>query len=289
MAVSASWPPVCRSVRIRRPRRACRPRRGGCRRRGDTSTQHEWLAFAILLPLAAIAPLFRVPVGRNHSLHAAPAFVVAGALVLPPLLVVALVLALHAPLAIRDRYPWYIQAFNIANVTLSGLAAWLAVELIGQTSGLGFALSGLIAAGVFVIVNHVLLAVMLRLGRGHSFRETGLLSASGLGIEFVIASLGVAVAVFVTSQSVARPHCARTARARTPLPLDHIAAARDRGTLPNDVRAAPTATLLFGVGGEIMTANRSALSLLGYEHDEALLTHADLIRHPDDAEEGRRL
>ena len=53
--------------------------------------------------------------------------------------------------------------------------------------------------------------------------------------------------------------------------------------------AAPTATLLFGVGGEIMTANRSALSLLGYEHDEALLTHADLIRHPDDAEEGRRM
>ena len=38
-----------------------------------------------------------------------------------------------------------------------------------------------------------------------------------------------------------------------------------------------------------MTANRSALSLLGYEHDEALLTHADVIRHPDDAEEGRRL
>jgi PAS domain S-box-containing protein len=38
-----------------------------------------------------------------------------------------------------------------------------------------------------------------------------------------------------------------------------------------------------------MTANRSALSLLGYEHDEALLTHADLIRHPDDAEEGRRM
>ena len=52
--------------------------------------------------------------------------------------------------------------------------------MIGQTSGLGFALSGLIAAGVFVIVNHVLLAVMLRLGRGHSFRETGLLR-SGLG------------------------------------------------------------------------------------------------------------
>ena len=256
---------------------------------GDTSTQHEWLAFAILLPLAAVAPLFRVPVGRNHSLHAAPAFVVAGALVLPPLLVVALVLALHAPLAIRDRYPWYIQAFNIANFTLSGLAAWLAVELIGQTSGLGFALSGLIAAGVFVIVNHVLLAVMLRLGRGHSFRETGLLSASGLGIEFVIASLGVAVAEFVTVNPWLVPIVL------APLALAHRSLSTTSQLRETEERfrtmfeAAPTATLLFGVGGEIMTANRSALSLLGYEHDEALLTHADLIRHPDDAEEGRRL
>ena len=256
---------------------------------GDTSTQHEWLAFAILLPLAATAPLFRVPVGRNHSLHAAPAFVVAGALVLPPLLVVALVIALHAPLAIRDRYPWYIQAFNIANFTLSGLAAWLAVELIGQTSGLGFALSGLIAAGVFVIVNHVLLAVMLRLGRGHSFRETGLLSASGLGIEFVIASLGVAVAEFVTVNPWLVPIVL------APLALAHRSLSTTAQLRETEERfrtmfeAAPTATLLFGVGGEIMTANRSALSLLGYEHDEALLTHADVIRHPDDAEEGRRL
>ena len=195
---------------------------------GDTSTQHEWLAFAILLPLAATAPLFRVPVGRNHSLHAAPAFVVAGALVLPPLLVVALVIALHAPLAIRDRYPWYIQAFNIANFTLSGLAAWLAVELIGQTSGLGFALSGLIAAGVFVIVNHVLLAVMLRLGRGHSFRETGLLSASGLGIEFVIASLGVAVPSSSLSIRGSSPLCSHRSRSHTAPSRPQRSCARQR-------------------------------------------------------------
>ena len=52
----------------------------------------DWTAFAILLPLAAVSPLFRVSVGRNHGFHVAPVFVVAGALVLPPLLVVALVL-----------------------------------------------------------------------------------------------------------------------------------------------------------------------------------------------------
>jgi PAS domain S-box-containing protein len=256
---------------------------------GDTSTQHEWLAFAILLPLAAVAPLFRVPVGRNHSLHAAPAFVVAGALVLPPLLVVVLVLALHAPLAVRDRYPWYIQTFNIANFTLSGLAAWLAVEALGQKGDLGFALSGLVAAGVFVAVNHVLLAVMLRLGRGHSFRETGLLSPTGLGIEYIIAALGVAVGAFATMNPWLVPVIL------APLALAHRSLSITSLLRETEERfrtmfeSAPTATMLFGVGGEIMTANRSALSLLGYEHDEALLTHADDIRHPDDAEEGRRM
>ncbi len=256
---------------------------------GDTSTRPEWWAFASLLPLAAVAPLFRVPVGRNHSLHAGPAFVVAGALVLPPLLVVALVVALHIPLAIRDRYPWYIQTFNIANFTLSGLSAWLAVDAIGQDGKVHFALSGLAAAGVFVAVNHVLLAVILRLGRGHSFRETGLFSASGLGIELVIAALGLAVGTFALENPWLIPAVI------APLALAHRSLSTTSQLRETEERfrtmfeSAPTATMLFGVGGEIMTANRSALSLLGYEGDEAQLTHSDAIRHPDDAEEGQRL
>src|SRR6187401_1043180 len=60
-------------------------------------TRTEWTSFALLLPLAALAPRFRVAVGRNHSFHTGPAFIVAGALVLPPAMVVGLVLALHVP------------------------------------------------------------------------------------------------------------------------------------------------------------------------------------------------
>ena len=256
---------------------------------GDTSTKPEWWAFAALLPLAAVAPLFRVPVGRNHSLHAGPAFVVAGALVLPPLLVVALVVALHIPLAIRDRYPWYIQTFNIANFTLSGLAAWLAVDAIGQDGDLRFAVSGVAAAVVFVGVNHVLLAVILRLGRGHSFAETGLFSASSLGIELAIAGLGLAVGAFAIDNPWLIPAVI------APLALAHRSLSTTAQLRETEERfrtmfeSAPTATMLFNVSGEIMTANRSALSLLGYEGHEAELAHANLIRHPDDAAEGERL
>ena len=256
---------------------------------GDTSTKPEWWAFVALLPLAAVAPLFRVPVGRNHSLHAGPAFVVAGALVLPPLLVVALVVALHIPLAIRDRYPWYIQTFNIANFTLSGLAAWLAVDAIGQDGDLRFAVSGVAAAVVFVSVNHLLLAFILRLGRGHSIRETGLFSASSLGIELAIAGLGIAVGTFALDNPWLIPAVI------APLALAHRSLSTTAQLRETEERfrtmfeSAPTATMLFGIGGEIMTANRSALSLLGYEGHEAQLAHADLIRHPDDAAEGERL
>ena len=256
---------------------------------GDSSTRPEWWAFAILLPLAAVAPLFRVPVGRNHSLHAAPAFVVAGALVLPPLLVVVLAVALHIPLGIRDRYPWYIQTFNVANFTLSGLTAWLAVEAIGRDGDLGFALSGLVAAGVFVLVNHVLLAVMLRLGRGHSIRESGLFSASGLGIEFVIAALGLAVGAFATSNPWLLPAIV------APLALAHRSLSTTALLRESEERfrtmfeSAPMATMLFRVDGAPMAANRSALSLLGYEQDEVPLIHSESISHSEDSEEGARL
>ena len=50
----------------------------------DGADGHDWTAFLLLLPLAAVAPFFRVAVGRNYSLHTGPAFIVAGALVLDP-------------------------------------------------------------------------------------------------------------------------------------------------------------------------------------------------------------
>ena len=78
----------------------CRRGASPPRRRRSPSTVpdgHDWTAFALLLPLAAVAPFFRVAVGRNYSLHTGPAFIVAGALVLHPLLLLALVAALHVP------------------------------------------------------------------------------------------------------------------------------------------------------------------------------------------------
>ena len=247
---------------------------------------YEWWRAALLLPLAAVAPMFRVAVGRNHSLHAAPAFVVAGTLVLPPALLVPLVLVMLVPQWLRDRYAWYIGLFNVANYMLSTLAAWAAVDLVRTDTDLGFAAAGLAAAVVFVAVNHVLLAVMLRLGRGHSFRQSGLFSATGLTMELVLAALGIAIGASVLFNPWILPVLI------APLALAHrslstVALLRESEERSRTMfAAAPTAIMLFDRTGKILSANRSAESLFGYSEQEMIGRLPTTFRHPDDADHG---
>jgi PAS domain S-box-containing protein len=248
-------------------------------------TESDWTAFALLLPLTAVAPLFRVAVGRNYSLHTGPAFIVAGALVLHPWMMPALVGALVLPQLLRERFPWYIHVFNVANYTLSALAASFAVAGIGSGGDPQFALAGLAAAVSFVLVNHALLAVMLRLGRGHSFRESGLFSPSSLAIELAIAGLGVALGAFASLNPWLLPALL------APLLLAHrsfstIALLREsEERFRTMFESAPTTTMLLGVDGRLVAVNRSAELLLGYDESELVGGDTRSLRHPDDAEE----
>ena len=155
-----------------------------------------WTTFLVLSTCAAIAQLFVVRTPRDQSYHTTIVFLIPGVLLLPPELIALLGVVYGIPEWLKVRYAWYIQAFNIANHTLNGLAAWGAVELV-RSAGLGpnleFALSGLVASVVFVSLNHAVLATMLHFARGHSFRGTGLFSVESLSTDFVLALLGVAV------------------------------------------------------------------------------------------------
>ena len=251
----------------------------------QTPTRHEWAVFAVFLPLAAVAPIFRVAVGRNHSLHAAPAFVIAGALVLPAPLVIGIVAAMLIPQWIHGRYPWYIGLFNIANYVLSALAAWSVAHSIGGATDVRFALSGLAAATAFVLINHLLLAGMLRLGRGHSFRQSGLFSATGLGIELVLGGLGIAIGAFASFNPWLLPVIV------APLALAHrslstVALLREsEERFRTMFQSAPTAILMLGLDGQVTAVNRSCELLLGYDESELLGERTPALRHPDEAEE----
>ena len=160
---------------------------------------HAWKTFAVLGACAAVAQLFVVYTPRNQSYHTAIVFLVAAALLLPPAWVALIALVQHVPEWLKERYPWYIQGFNICNFSLSALTACglaLAVERLDVVGAdARAALAGVAASLVFVAINHTLLAVMLRFARGHSFRQSGLFSFESLSTDLVLAGLGLALVV----------------------------------------------------------------------------------------------
>jgi diguanylate cyclase (GGDEF)-like protein/putative nucleotidyltransferase with HDIG domain len=164
-----------------------------------------WLTFAALGLAAALAHLFPVGSTNNQMYHTSTVFLVACALLLPPEQLVLVGALICVPEWLKERYPWYIQGFNICNYTLNMIAAWGAAELVLRADALvgaeevRVAFAGFAACVSFVAVNHVLLAMILHLGRGHSFRDTGLFSMQFISMDLVLCALGVALAFFWTS------------------------------------------------------------------------------------------
>jgi diguanylate cyclase (GGDEF)-like protein len=160
---------------------------------------HDWRLAVLLAGAAAVAQLFNVVTTRNTSYHATPVVVVAAALLLPPPLLALVAVVQHIPEWLKVRYPWYIQCFNIANYGLSALAARRAFDLVSSgdavipNADLRFIVAGLAAAGVFMFVQHLVLALVLRLGRGHSIRDSGLFSVQSLSTDLVLSLLGVVI------------------------------------------------------------------------------------------------
>jgi diguanylate cyclase len=167
------------------------------------SVHHQWVTFFILGAAATLAQFFVVKSPQNIIYHTSTVFLVAAALLLPPALLVLIPLVHTVPEWLKERYPWYIQFFNVSNYTLDALAAWGAAHLVQQYgSGLiananaRFAVAGLAAAVLFVAMNHILVAVILKLGRNRTFRETRLFGMEAISMNLVLASLGVSLAAF---------------------------------------------------------------------------------------------
>src|SRR6266571_5085819 len=188
---------------------------------GRLQTTHQWPAFLILASAAAIARLFVVRTPADQAYHTDIVFLIPAALILPPELLVLVAVVQMVPEWLKMRYRWYLQTFNIFDYLLSAMAAWcvgrvLLLEHTGIANGaLRLSIAGVAACVVFVAVNHTLLAVMLRLARGFSLRETGLFDAEYLATDLVLAALGVAVYAFWNSNPWLVPF------ALTPLFLIH--------------------------------------------------------------------
>jgi diguanylate cyclase (GGDEF)-like protein/putative nucleotidyltransferase with HDIG domain len=159
-----------------------------------------WTTFCIIAAIAATAQLFVVRMPRlNQSYHTTIVFLIPAAMLLPPELVALVAVVQHIPEWLKTRSAWYIQSFNICNWTLSMLAAYAAFHGIlsfHSGSDAEYAAAGLAASAAMVGMNHLLMAPMLHLARGHSLRESGLFSFPSLSTDLVLAMLGVAIGAF---------------------------------------------------------------------------------------------
>jgi diguanylate cyclase (GGDEF)-like protein len=170
----------------------------------------HWSTFAALVLGGAVAQAFAVHMPANQVFHTGIAFTVAAALVLPPKAFVIVCLAQHIPEWVRQRHPWYIQSFNIANCTVGGFAA-LAIRAGAESAGVevGIGAAGVAvaagAAAAFVLVNHALLARMLRVARGHEVKATRLFTVDALTTDLVLAAVGIATAIALRHDPAAVP------------------------------------------------------------------------------------
>ena len=159
----------------------------------------SWLTFAVLTTLAVISQFLMVQAPANLAYSTTTVFFVAAALLLPPELAVLTVVVAHVPDWIKYRYPWFIQTFNICNYVISVLACWAVAHLglrfaPSLQGGVSLGVVGLVAAATFILLNHLMLAEMLRRARGHSYRESGLFRFENFAADLMVAALGVCLA-----------------------------------------------------------------------------------------------
>ncbi len=167
------------------------------------SVKQHWMTFVVLAAAATLAQVFPVKAPRNMMYHTSVVFLVAAALLLPPELIVLIPLVQTVPEWLKERYPWPIQVFNVSNYTLDALTAWGIAHLILvhargmiHNADARFAVAGFAACLGFVAVNHVLVAVILKLGRNHTFRESGMFTLETISVDLVLTILGVSLAAF---------------------------------------------------------------------------------------------
>ena len=157
----------------------------------------NWGDLVVLLAAAAAAQFFAEHGPGNQVFHGGMAFTVAAVLLLPPEQAVLVCIVQHLPEWARQRYPWYIQTFNIANFALSALVAsgvWNALHGHANDTGSPSLLAAAGAGVVFVVVNHAQLALVLKLARGRDLDATRLFGVDGLTGGGVLAAIGIAFA-----------------------------------------------------------------------------------------------
>ncbi len=166
----------------------------------------QWLAFVVLTTAATLAQLLKANAPNRTLYYPNLVFVFAGVLLLHPFLFSMLVIVSYSIEWAKERLThspdlrdWYLQPFNIAMVIISGAAARLVLTLLAPRTlepvELSSVAAGLLAVIAFFIVNQMLLALALVLGRGRSWKEVASLNVDNVQADLIHTLLGYVVAI----------------------------------------------------------------------------------------------
>jgi hypothetical protein len=153
----------------------------------------------ILAVLGAVAQTLKVE-GPNARTNYSIAWFIYGFafIAFGPVAAMFVVVVSHLVEWAWHKYPWYIQCFNIGNHVVSLYLAGLVFEMIAhgtQVTDLLSAIGLVVANLIFVLGNHLLVGVVIKLARGQSFAESGVFGFLTLFLDFCILSMGATTAL----------------------------------------------------------------------------------------------
>ena len=172
----------------------------------EAPSPDAWGILAALALATTLAQLFEARAPGHQSYYTHLVFLFAGLLLLPPVLFTLLVTAPHLVEWIEKRLTnspqlraWYLQPCNVANHIISGIAAYAMVNALGAWPRSLVSASAIpavvIAAIVYVVLNHALVGMALKLARGISWRTSGVMSSISLSADLLQLALGYVGAI----------------------------------------------------------------------------------------------
>lgn len=162
--------------------------------------------FLVLLLFTTLSQLFKSEAPSHQLYHPALVFVFAGVLLLDPFQFSALVIVSHLIEWIKERVTrseylaaWYIQPFNICMHIIVGHTAQQVFSRINPDPQILVSYQALIgavlAALLYVLLNHLIVGYALVLARGVSWAESGILAIENLSTDFTMNILGYITAI----------------------------------------------------------------------------------------------
>ena len=99
--------------------------------------RNDWIAFGVLLPLAAIAHLLGADRTKHQGSQLSLAPIFAAVFIVPPSLTTLLIALAVIPDSIRRRTNWYILVFNVCNLVAPALLARAVFDAVESSTSAG--------------------------------------------------------------------------------------------------------------------------------------------------------